>query len=172
MATAIWEQQSEVCTSYISDWLILRNSHVDWSSGSIVGWSKFCHYRSLECALYPFSSAPERLRDFSDLSNVPNVYADLRDVFSKRRTLPPHRPYDRATDLLPGTCPPRRRLYSLTRSERTVKEKYMASGFPRPSTSPAWVGFFFVGKKDGTSFLTGLNCTTLIIWYAFRRGMN
>ncbi|KAG1927325.1 retrotransposable element [Pimephales promelas] len=63
-----------------------------------------------------------------DLSNVPAEYLDLKEVFSKSRaaSLPPHRPYDCAIDLLP------------------------AAKFIRPSSSPAGAGFFFVGKKDGS----------------------
>ncbi|XP_059358653.1 uncharacterized protein LOC132097006 [Carassius carassius] len=39
-----------------------------------------------------------------NLSNVPEEYQDLREVFSKSRaaSLPPHRPYDCAIDLVPG----------------------------------------------------------------------
>ncbi|XDV48573.1 hypothetical protein PO909_017970 [Leuciscus waleckii] len=39
-----------------------------------------------------------------NLSNVPVEYLDLKEVFSKSRaaSLPPHRPYDCAIDLLPG----------------------------------------------------------------------
>ncbi|XP_034167314.1 uncharacterized protein LOC113535751 isoform X3 [Pangasianodon hypophthalmus] len=39
-----------------------------------------------------------------DLSNVPKEYMDLKGVFSKSRaaSLPPHRPYDCAIDLLSG----------------------------------------------------------------------
>ncbi len=44
-----------------------------------------------------------------DLANVPEAYHDLRAVFSKSRasSLPPHRPYDCAIELLPGTSPRR-----------------------------------------------------------------
>ncbi|XDV13693.1 hypothetical protein PO909_002052 [Leuciscus waleckii] len=39
-----------------------------------------------------------------NLSNVPAEYLDLKEVFSKSRaaSLPPHRPYDCAIDLMPG----------------------------------------------------------------------
>ncbi len=90
-----------------------------------------------------------------ELSRVPSEYADLCEVFSKTRaaSLPPHRPYDCAIDLLPGTCPPRGRLYSLSGSETVAMEEYindsLNSGFIRPSTSPAGAVFFFVGKRDG-----------------------
>ncbi|KAL2077728.1 hypothetical protein ACEWY4_027232 [Coilia grayii] len=94
--------------------------------------------------------------DFPDLSAVPPEYMDLKAVFSKSRatSLPPHRPYDCAIDLLPGTSPPRGRLYSLSQPETKAMEKYisesLAAGIIRPSTSPAGAGFFFVGKKDGS----------------------
>ncbi|KAL0171008.1 hypothetical protein M9458_035604, partial [Cirrhinus mrigala] len=90
------------------------------------------------------------------LADVPEVYHDLRAVFSKSRasSLPPHRPYDCAIDLLPGTSPPRGRLYSLSGPEREAMERYihdsLAAGIIRPSSSPAGAGFFFVEKKDGS----------------------
>ncbi len=48
-----------------------------------------------------------------DLSRVYQEYVNLQDVFSKSWAdiLPPHRPYDCAIELLPGTCPPRGRLF-------------------------------------------------------------
>ena len=94
---------------------------------------------------------PER----TDLSMVPACYHDLEEVFSKKKatTLPPHRPYDCAIDLLPGASPPRGRLYSLSVSESQAMKDYIIDalrlGLIRPSTSPAAAPFFFVGKKDG-----------------------
>ncbi len=90
------------------------------------------------------------------LADVPEAYHDLRAVFSKSRasSLPPHRPYDCAIDLLPGTSPPKGRLYSLSRPEREAMERYihdsLVAGIIRPSSSPAGAGFFFVEKKDGS----------------------
>ncbi len=92
----------------------------------------------------------------ADLSNVPAEYLDLKEVFSKSRaaSLPPHRPYDCAIDLLPGKSPPKGKLYSLSVPEREAMENYisdsLASGFIQPSSSPTGAGFFFVGKKDGS----------------------
>lgn len=86
---------------------------------------------------------------------VPTVYADLSEVFSKQKVaiLPPHRPYDCAIELHPGSSPPRGSLYSLSVPESAAMNTYikeaLATGFIRPSTSPAGAGFFFVGKKDG-----------------------
>nr|XP_046235229.1 methionine-R-sulfoxide reductase B3 isoform X1 [Scatophagus argus] len=101
---------------------------------------------------------PEEVDDeeFPDLSSVAPCYLDLKQVFSKAKatSLPPHRPYDCAIDLLPGTSPPRGRLYSLSGPERQAMEDYMGAslraGIIRPSSSPTGAGFFFVGKKDKT----------------------
>ncbi|XP_075894338.1 uncharacterized protein LOC142896522 [Nelusetta ayraudi] len=91
-----------------------------------------------------------------DLTGVPPEYHDFQEVFSKAKatSLPPPRPYDCAIDLLPGTSPPRGRLYSLSAPEREAMETYindsLAAGIIRPSSSPAGAGFFFVVKKDTT----------------------
>ncbi|KAL0195351.1 hypothetical protein M9458_008923, partial [Cirrhinus mrigala] len=62
-------------------------------------------------------------------------------------------PYDCAIDLLPGFCPPRGWIFSLSPPERTAMDTYikesLAAGIIRASTSPAGASFFFVGKKDG-----------------------
>src|SRR4029434_85666 len=81
---------------------------------------------------------------------------DLKEVFNKTRatSLPPHRSYDCAIDLLPGSSPPRGRLYSLSSPEVKTMTEYidssLAAGLIRPSSSPAGAGFFFVDKKDKT----------------------
>ncbi|KAG1935767.1 retrotransposable element [Pimephales promelas] len=50
------------------------------------------------------SSTPTLLPEAGDLSNVPEEFHDLKEVFSKSRaaSLPPHRPYDCAIDLMPA----------------------------------------------------------------------
>lgn len=89
------------------------------------------------------------------LAGVPAEYLDLRRVLRKSRvaSLPTHRCYDCAIDLLPGTSPPRGRLYSLSALEREAVDKYiqesLAAGLIRSSSSPAGEGFFFV-EKDGS----------------------
>ncbi len=60
-----------------------------------------------------------------NLADVPEAYHDLRAVFSKVRTsLPLHRLYDCAIDLLPGTFPHKGHIYSLSRPEREAIEIY------------------------------------------------
>lgn len=91
-----------------------------------------------------------------ELSQVPSVYHELWEVFSKDRalSLPLHRPYDCAIDLLPGAPLPTSKLYNRSRPEREAMEKYivesLAAGIIWPSTSPLGAGFFFVEKKNTT----------------------
>lgn len=135
-------------------WLRQQNPHLDWETGTISEWGRECHRTCLKGAVLPVNT--ESARSAPDLSNVPVCYHSLRDVFNKSRatSLPPHRPYDCAIDLLPGTTPPRGRLYSLSAPERKAMEDYindsLAAGIIRPSSSTAGAGFFFVGKKDGS----------------------
>ena len=135
-------------------WLRQHNPHLDWTTGTIQEWGKDCHRTCLRSATPLSSSVPSD--PAPDLSNVPKCYHGLREVFNKAKatSLPPHRPYDCAIDLLPGTAPPKGRLYSLSAPERRAMEDYisnsLAAGIIRPSSSPAGAGFFFVGKKDGS----------------------
>lgn len=133
-------------------WLRRHNPHIDWETGAVHGWGRSCHLTCLKHASSllhspTFSSSP-------DISGVPPEYHDFREVFSKAKatSLPPHRPYDCAIDLLPGTFPPKGRLYSLSAPERKAMETYindsLSAGLIRPSSSPAGAGFFFVEKKD------------------------
>ena len=133
-------------------WLAKHNPHVNWDKNTILGWSPFCMSHCLKSAPCPHS-APEVAEDYPDLSKVPGEYLDLKAVFSKSRatSLPPHRPYDCSIDLLPGSSPPRGRVYSLSTPERLAMERYindsLAAGIIRPSSSPAGAGFFLCPKR-------------------------
>ncbi len=136
-------------------WLTKHNPRIDWGQSSVSAWSESCYASCLVSTCSPVSCSP--LQDEAvNLSNMPAEYHDLKEVFSKSRaaSLPPHRPYDCAIDLVPGTSPPKGRLYSLSVPERGAMEKYIADSlaakFIRPSSSPAGAGFFFVAKKDGS----------------------
>ena len=134
-------------------WRIKHSPEVDWGKHEILGWNTLCATRCLQKALL---AAVPRLEAALILATVPVEYHDLKEVFCKSRAmcLPPHRPYDCAIDLKSGTTPSRGRLFSLSRPETEVMEKYLseslAAGIIRPSSSPAGAGFFFVGKKDGS----------------------
>lgn len=86
-------------------WLCRHNPHIDWSAGVIRGWSSACHQVCLKQAAALLCSPPPCGQP--GLSGVPVQYHDLCEVFSKAMamSLPPHRPYDCAIDLLPGTPP-------------------------------------------------------------------
>uniref|UniRef100_A0A7N8Y6S3 Retrotransposon gag domain-containing protein n=1 Tax=Mastacembelus armatus TaxID=205130 RepID=A0A7N8Y6S3_9TELE len=135
-------------------WLQRHNPYIDWKTGRVLNWCPSCHVNCLQHAVSAICTPPQEFSE-PDLSSVPAVYHDLREVFNKDKatSLPPHRPYDCAIDLLPGTSPPRGRLFPLSQPEKQVMEEYIQnslnSGLIRPSKSPAGVGFFFVAKKDG-----------------------
>nr|XP_057907337.1 retrotransposon-derived protein PEG10 isoform X1 [Doryrhamphus excisus] len=129
-------------------WLKQHNPHFDWASGQIVSWGPGCQDNCLVSAKTVMEQGEV------NLDSVPECYHDLAAVFSKvkAKSLPPHRVHDCAIDLLPGTTPPRGRLFSLSPPERRAMEEYiqesLAAGIIRPSSSPAGAGFFFVEKKD------------------------
>ncbi len=134
-------------------WLTQHNPQFNWVDGTILSWGLSCHVKCLVSAMPVMSSVPVFQEEPGDLSAVPEEYHDLRAVFSRSRapSLPPHRPYDCSIDLVPGSTPPRGRLYSLSASEREALEKYLAyslaAGIIVPSTSPSGAGFFFVKKS-------------------------
>ncbi len=82
-------------------WLVLHNPHFNWSQSSVLSWSEGCHAICLLSAC-PSVSCSVFQDEHMDLSNVPSEYRDLKGVFSKSRaaSLPPHRPYDCAINLL------------------------------------------------------------------------
>lgn len=133
-------------------WLARHNPSLCWTTGTLLAWGERCQSTCLLDQSPP--DVPERVPP-ADLSLVPVVYRDLEAVFSKTRSLllPPHREFDCAIELLPGTMPPRGRVFSLSSPEHKAMEDYiaeaLAAGFIRPSTSPAGAGFFFVEKNTG-----------------------
>ena len=139
------------------EWLERHNPHINWTDRHIESWSTSCHETCLRSAA-PAVRSPRGggEMDSPDLTSVPPEYHDLAPVFSKvsATSLPPHRPYDCAIELLPGAPLPGSRLYNISKPERETMEKYinesLAAGIIRPSSSPLGAGFFFVGKKDGS----------------------
>uniref|UniRef100_A0A8C5PTR9 ribonuclease H n=1 Tax=Leptobrachium leishanense TaxID=445787 RepID=A0A8C5PTR9_9ANUR len=134
-------------------WLVEHNPVIDWVQRDIKYWSPRCQSKCLGkvnvIGSLNIATAPPLSTE------VPEHYLDLKEVFSKSRTevLPPHRPYDCAINLLPGTMPPRGHVYPLSQKENNIMEEYIREnldrGFIRRSSSPAGAGFFFVSKKEG-----------------------
>lgn len=90
----------------------------------------------------------------TDSSAASSEYHDLKQVFSndKALSLPPHRPYDCAIDLLPGSPLPSKKLYNLSKPKKEAMDAYiqdsLSTGLIRPSSSSLGAGSFFVEKKD------------------------
>ena len=139
-------------------WMVIHNPELDCKRHEILGWSPVCWTRCLLKVHSP-ASAP-RLEEAPNFAKVPVEYHDLKEVFcnSPATCLPPHRPYDCAIDLKPGTTPPRGCLFLRSQPETEAIEKYLrealTTGIIRPSSSPAGAGFSFLGKKDGSLCLS------------------
>ena len=109
-------------------------------------------------AHYPFEASGRAASTSvdSDLEDVPEMYHEFSDVFSKGKadTLPPHREYDlkievdESVKLQPGP------IYPLSEHElhalREFIDENLRNGFIRPSSSPFGAPVLFVKKKDGT----------------------
>eukprot|EP00066_Takifugu_rubripes_P017527 XP_011606793.1 PREDICTED: uncharacterized protein LOC105417071 [Takifugu rubripes] len=125
--TAEWERQSEACSTFSAFAAELHKVFGQGNSRSSAG-------RRL-LAL--------RQGERSYLVGVPEQYHDLAEVFSKPRatSLPLHRPYDCAIDLLPGTATPKGRLYSLSHGcidYRGLNEITMKNRYPLPLVASAF----------------------------------
>ncbi len=137
-------------------WLAVHDPIISWNQGELAQWSAYCLNNCLTRTLsFPCLSTSIESPETGTQTSLPTVYAKFAEVFSKSKAtqLPPHRPWDCAIDLLPNTSPPKSKVYPLSRPETQPMETYineaLASGYIRPSTSPAAAGFFFVEKKDG-----------------------
>jgi hypothetical protein len=90
------------------------------------------------------------------LNLVPSQYRDYDEVFSKESfdSLPEHRLWDHAIEIIPDAKIPNRKLYPLSIEEQAqldaFLEENLSSGRIRPSKSPIAAPFFFVKKKDGS----------------------
>lgn len=63
-----------------------------------------------------------------DLSAVLPQYHSIAEVFSKdcALSLPLHRPYDCAIDLVPGAKLPTSKMYKLSKPEREANKSYLS----------------------------------------------
>ncbi|KAI2653818.1 Transposon Tf2-6 polyprotein [Labeo rohita] len=134
-------------------WLERHNPRISWAARKILQWSDHCNQN---CLPYETITPPQQITiQPSATLELPAEYLDLAEAFSKTKAskLPPHRPNDCAIELIPGSLPPRGRIFPLSQPESEAMKMYieeeLAKGFIRPSTSPASAGFFFVKKKDG-----------------------
>lgn len=134
---------------------LILSATVRWRDQLVPGrsWSTAFHAHCLRSAQPPAPPfAPARPQTL-DLSQVPAEYHDLVVVFSKEDalSLPLHRPYDCAIELIPGPTLPKSRLYNLLKPEQQAMESYVHDfldvGIIRPSSSPVGRGFSSWGRK-------------------------
>lgn len=107
----------------------------------------------MQRTLIPVAIATIESSETSTKVKIPEQYQEFADIISKAKAngLPPHRSYDCAIDLIPGTTPPKGRIYPLLQAEQDAKEEYVKEALEQkyivPSISPASAGFFFVENK-------------------------
>jgi hypothetical protein len=91
-----------------------------------------------------------------DLKDVPEVYHEFADVFSRQKadTLPPHQDCDLKINIDEGVKIPAGPIYPLSKFElKTLREfidENLKTGFIRPSNSPFGAPVLFIKKKDGS----------------------
>jgi Reverse transcriptase (RNA-dependent DNA polymerase) len=94
-----------------------------------------------------------------DLKDVPEVYHEFANVFSKQKanTLPPHWDCDLKINIDEGTKVPAGPIYPLSEFElKTLWEfidENLRTGFIRPSNSPFGAPVLFIKKKDRSLWL-------------------
>lgn len=117
-------------------WLQQNNPWVDWLTEEVTFGT------CLSCtAQAPAQSVGSRPDPFW---TGYTCYHDLKEVFNKTEvtSLPPHCPHDCNTYLLPGTSPPKGRLYSLSGPEIQAMREYIQALLHQLELG------FFVSKKD------------------------
>lgn len=93
-------------------WPKVHIPYLDWVGQKLISWSLVCYANCLISAPAPEAVEPSpQSNTAADLSSIPSVHHDLQELFSKKRafSLSPHRPYDCAIELLPGSTLPLKR---------------------------------------------------------------
>jgi transposase InsO family protein len=92
----------------------------------------------------------------ADAPPIPDYLKEFSDVFSKKSfdTLPEHKQWDHAIELVPGEKPAGCKIYPLAPSEQKELDAFLQenleTGRIRPSKSPMSSPVFFIKKKDGS----------------------
>lgn len=99
-------------------WLRRHDPHISWREGLITHWNKAFHPECLS-HVSPLSIRTIHINERSSDTNLPEEYKDLSVAFSKvcASKLPPHRPYDCAIDIIPGSTPAKICIFPLSQSE-------------------------------------------------------
>lgn len=131
-------------------WLERHDPYISWSTRRILQWAPACYSSCISDTQVGSLSIANTQAKLPP--GVPAVYSDLAEVFNIERanSLPPHREYDCAIDLIDNAKLPRVSPYALTVSETRAMQHYISEalklGHIQPSKSPVASGFFFVPK--------------------------
>ncbi len=113
-------------------WLEQHNPSISWTNRQIIQCSDFCLQNCLR-------GMPVKRRSETSLKDpLPSEYQDLAEAFSKVKAshLPPHRASDCAIDLLPGSQPPKGRVFPLSQPEAEAMNHTLRRNSPWVSSVP------------------------------------
>ena len=136
-------------------WLQKHSPLIDWKKETVSFTSPYCQK---ECLASPVNNPVnmfEPTLEASAIEGLPTDYQDFSDVFreDKDTPLPPHRKYDLAIELEPGSKPTWGPLYNLGgREDEELKEsieRWKRQGFIWDSVSPMASPILFVKNKNG-----------------------
>ncbi|KAH9246539.1 hypothetical protein BASA81_015914 [Batrachochytrium salamandrivorans] len=169
----------ETATFYVTDlchgfilgysWLERHNPRINWVSRMVEFDSPYCLENCCDGSsriqglgkppdiskTFELPLAPDTiLIPFRMSVFPPDILSSFSSLFSEDQaeTLPPHRDFDCAIDLKPGSEPFHGKIYQLTREEDKVMQEWikdnLRKGFIRNSSSPHGAPCFFVKQKD------------------------
>lgn len=125
----------------------LHNPYISWLEIEINKWLDYCFRHCLKYPCHIIASTTVESPNQHSQVSIPADYHEFLEVLSKQKamSLLPHRPYDCAIDLLPGTTPTHNWVYSLSLTEQRAMEEYIQEvlhfHFPRLSQ------ILFCGEK-------------------------
>ncbi len=114
-------------------WLRKHNPNISWQESHIIRWDEKYFFRCMS-SIDPLPLHTVSVNDTA-VPGVPNAYQDLSEAFSKSKAsqLPPHRSSDCAIDLLPGSNPPKGRIFPLSQPESEAMNKYIQEEWAKTS---------------------------------------
>lgn len=106
--------------------LHLHNPSIDWQTSHTKFWSPKCFTDCARIISHLNVTTVESPNSQSRI-HILSEYFALKEVFSPTRqvSLPPHRPWNCVIDLLPGTVPPRSKVYPLSLARTKAMEEYV-----------------------------------------------
>lgn len=135
-------------------WLKIHSPTIDWKEETVTFISPYCQKSCLRHNPVVPVNQKEPKFDISAIAGLPLEYQEFSDIFKEdeETPLPPHREYDLAIELEPGSKPKWGPLYNLGKLEdeelKKSLERWLRQGFIRVSKSPMASPVLFVKKKN------------------------